>query len=103
MSNRPSKIKINVSKIAKEHLFKNDKGTYLDCAIWPNRAGADQRGNTHYITQEISKEARERGEKGAIIGNLKWEEAPKPAAAATARPKPPSDPDSDPAPDDVPF
>lgn len=69
--NKPHTGKINCSKIDKAHLFKGTKGTYLDIAVWPNKDGADEWGNTHYITQSISKEARERGEKGPIIGNLK--------------------------------
>ena len=67
---RPIKLKIDVKKIIKAHLFAGAKGTYLDCAVWPNRDGPDQYGNTHYVVQEISKEAREAGEKGPIIGNL---------------------------------
>lgn len=69
MANRPSKIKIDVTKIDKSHLYKGAKGTYLNCALFENRDGPGQYGDTHFITQEISKEARDRGEKGAIIGN----------------------------------
>lgn len=96
--NKPSKIKINVSKILKEHLFKGQKGTYLDCAIWPNKNGTGEYGDTHYITQEISKEARDRGEKGAIIGSLTWIDEPKAAPAPRPSPPqrqtPPDDPDA---------
>ena len=96
--NKPSKIKINVLKILKEHLFKGQKGTYLDCAIWPNKNGTGEYGDTHYITQEISKEARERGERGAIIGSLTWIDEPKAAPAPRQpqppRPAPPADPDA---------
>lgn len=103
--NKPSKIKINVLKILKEHLFKGQKGTYLDCAIWPNKNGTGEYGDTHYITQEISKEARERGERGAIIGSLTWIDEPKAAPAPRQpqpqRPAPPADPDAQG--DNVPF
>lgn len=96
--NKPSKIKINVSKILKEHLFKGQKGTYLDCAIWPNKNGTGEYGDTHYITQEISKEARDRGERGAIIGSLTWIDEPKAAPAPRPSPPqrqtPPDDPDA---------
>lgn len=96
--NKPSKIKINVSKILKEHLFKGQKGTYLDCAIWPNKNGTGEYGDTHYITQEISKEARDRGERGAIIGSLTWIDEPKAAPAPRPsqpqRQTPPDDPDA---------
>jgi len=96
--NKPSKIKINVLKILKEHLFKGQKGTYLDCAIWPNKNGTGEYGDTHYITQEISKEARDRGERGAIIGSLTWIDEPKAAPAPRPSPPqrqtPPDDPDA---------
>lgn len=73
MANKPSKIKIDVSKIDKAHLFKGEKGTYLNVAVWENREGPDKWGNTHYLTQEISQEARESGVKAPIIGNMKLE------------------------------
>ena len=70
MANKPIKIRIDVSKILKEHIYHGKKGKYLDCAVWPNRDGADDYGFTHRIVQEVSREAREAGEKGPIIGNL---------------------------------
>ena len=73
----PIKAKIDVTKILKEHLFvgkPRQDGTqpkYLDIAIWPNKDGTNDYGDTHYITQDIPKAARDAGVKGAIIGNLK--------------------------------
>jgi len=69
MANRPIKIKIDVTKIDKAALYKGAKGTYLDAVIWPNKNGKGQYGDTHYIVQEVSRERREAGEKGSIIGN----------------------------------
>ena len=66
---RPIKIKIDVSKIDKSALYKGAKGTYLDCVAWPSKTPG-QYGDTHYIVQELSREARDAGEKGAIIGNM---------------------------------
>ena len=66
---RPIKIKIDVSKIDKAALYKGTKGTYLDCVAWPSKT-TGQYGDTHYIVQELSREKREAGEKGAIIGNM---------------------------------
>lgn len=66
-----TKIKIDVTKIQKEHLFKGERGTYLDIAMFENRDGEDRYGNIGYCVQEISKEAREAGAKGPIIGNYK--------------------------------
>lgn len=69
---RPIQLKIDVTKIDKSHLYQGQTAKYLDCAVWPNRDGADKFGFTHYITQSVSKEARDAGVKGAIIGNAKF-------------------------------
>ena len=67
---RPIKLKINVTRILKDHLYAGKNGKYLDLVVWPNKNGPDQYGNTHFVCQELSKEARDAGEKGPIIGNL---------------------------------
>jgi hypothetical protein len=67
---RPIKIKINVSRILKEHLFAGNNGKYLDLVAWPNKNGPDKYGNTHMVCQELDKAARDKGERGPILGNL---------------------------------
>ena len=64
-------LKVDVTKIDKSLLFKGQKGTYLDCALHENRDGEDEYGNMGFISQSVGREARERGEKGPIIGNYK--------------------------------
>ena len=114
--NKPINAKIDVTKIAKEHLFigkQRQDGTtpkYLDVAIWENKDGPDKFGNTHYITQSISKAAREAGGRGAIIGNLtmpqesvnaEFQEAKRTTMAA--RPAPAKAPIVDDDSDAIPF
>lgn len=70
-------IKLDVNKIDKSRLFKGEKGTYLNLVLFDNRDGQDQWGNDGFVTQEISKEEREAGEKGAILGNWKTLGKPK--------------------------
>ena len=108
---KPHKIKIDVTKVDKNHIYQGKTAKYLNCAVWPNKDGADQYGNTHYIVQEVSKEARARGEKGKIIGNLRLERedetirrqarpatpTPAPAPAPAPAPEPEHEPD------DIPF
>jgi len=64
--------KIDLSKIDNSKLFKSDKtgSIYLDCAILL-RDDEDQYGNRGMIVQEITKEEREAGKKGNILGNVK--------------------------------
>lgn len=103
---QPIRVKIDVTKINKDYLFKGTKGTYLDVYLYPTPE--DQYGSDFRATQDIPKEAREAGEKGAILGNAKFASS-KPAAApakrATPPPakRPPADPDLDADEQDVPF
>lgn len=64
--------KIDVTKILKDKMFNGAKGTYLDISILENKNGTDQYGNDFMVVQDIGKEARERGEKGPILGNGKY-------------------------------
>ena len=68
-------LKIDVTKIDKARLFKGSKGTYLDCQVFLED-NQDQYGNNGMITQAVSKEERQSGVKGAILGNAKivWNE-----------------------------
>ena len=65
-------IKIDVTKILKEHLFQGKNGAkYLDLVVWANKEGEDQYGNSHMVVQSIPKELRDAGQKGPILGNAK--------------------------------
>jgi len=63
-------LKIDIDKIDKSKLFKGQKGTYLDAVVFLNDE-KDQYGNNGMITQSVSKEEREKGGKGVILGNAK--------------------------------
>jgi len=62
-------LKIDVSKIDKARLFKGQKGTYLDATAFIDLDRLDQYGNSGMITQDVSKEERQQGVKGIILGN----------------------------------
>ena len=89
-------IRITREKIAKEHCYVGKNGTYCDMVLFDNKNGKDQYGNDGFVVQSVSKEARQQGVKGPIIGNWKRvgeDEKPKPAASAE---KPAAeDPDQD--------
>lgn len=63
-------IKIDVTKIDKERLFQGKKGSYLDATVFLNDEEG-QYGDNGMITQSVSKEEREAGVKGNILGNVK--------------------------------
>ena len=62
------RLRVDVTKIDKSRIFKGRKGTYLDCTLLPRE---DDYGNTHMVVQDVSKEERVQGIKGAILGNAK--------------------------------
>jgi hypothetical protein len=63
------KLKIDTRKISHADLYEGKKGTYLDAVLMDNRDGRDNYGNDGFIVQSISKEKRNKGERGPIIGN----------------------------------
>jgi hypothetical protein len=63
-------IKIDVTKIDKERLFQGAKGQYLDAVVFVNDEEG-QYGDNGMITQSVSKDEREAGVKGNILGNVK--------------------------------
>jgi len=104
---RPPTIKIDVTKIDKSLLYVGKKGTYLSIALFPNTRPSEY-GDTHFVAQEASKEQREAGVKGPIIGNATIPDGnPPPQQAAQARKQQqPAQVESSPSEtdgDDIPF
>lgn len=69
-------IRIDVSKIDKKRLFKGEKGIYLDCVAIETPAA--KYGKDWMIVESITKEERDAGHKGTIIGDGKTIGKPKP-------------------------
>jgi len=99
-------LKINVSKIQKERLFKGKNGSYLDATVFIDPDNVDEYGNNGMITQDVTKEERDSGTQGPILGNCKvfWKDdkgqnkiAPAASQAATQAPA------MDGLDDDIPF
>ena len=63
-------IKIDVTKYDKARLYQGAKGTYLDATVFLSDEQG-QYGDNGMITQSVSKEEREAGVKGNILGNVK--------------------------------
>lgn len=101
-------LKLNCSQLDKAHLFAGKKGKYADLILMDNRDGTDQYGNDGFVIQGVSKEARQRGEKGPIVGNWKiiqrredgTQQRPAQKTKATTAPDPLN---GQPEEDDVPF
>lgn len=86
------RLSIDVTKIDKDKLIKGKKGTYLSCTAFIDPNNPDQYGNSGMITQDVSKEQKEAGVKGEILGNSKvfWQGEGKQQAAAPSAPEEPS-------------
>ena len=61
-------LKIDVSKILKEKMFKGEKGVYLDATVFLNVDEQGQYGDNGMITQNWKDQ--QKGE-GPILGNAK--------------------------------
>lgn len=99
-------ISIDVTKIDKSKIFEGKKGKYLKLVLLENREGEDQYGNAGMCVQDTTKEERESGNRGAILGNFKvigQKPAQQQAPPPMRQQKPPVDPDLDSQEDDVPF
>jgi hypothetical protein len=70
MSKKMIQVKIDVNKIDKSKLYNGKKGTYLDATLFLNDE-VDQYGNHGFIVQSVSKEERESGQRGVVLGNAK--------------------------------
>ncbi len=63
-------IKIDVTKIDKARLFAGKNGAkYLDAILI--ETPDNKYGDSHMIVQSVSKEERQAGVRGAILGNAK--------------------------------
>lgn len=64
------RLKIDVKKIEKARLYQGKKGTYLDATCFIDIDEEDQYGQNGMVTQDVTKEEREAGTKGPILGNV---------------------------------
>jgi hypothetical protein len=64
-------VRIDVTKIEKERLYKGAKGTYLDLTTFIDTDTEDQYGNHGFISQSVDKDERAAGVKTPILGNCK--------------------------------
>ena len=71
------RVKMNVSQIDKARLFKGNKGIYLDATVFIDIDQKDQYDNNGMITQDITKEEKDNGVQGNILGNVQvfWSDA----------------------------
>ena len=65
-------VKINLSKIDMARVFNGKDGAqYLDMTIFVSLDELDQYGQSGFLTQDVSKDEKQQGVKGVILGNGK--------------------------------
>ena len=64
-------IKINVSKIDKNRIFKGKTGNYLDLTTFIDLDNEGHYGDHGFISQSVSKEEKNNGVQTPILGNCK--------------------------------
>lgn len=62
-------VSVNLDKIDKSKAFKGKSGNYIDVVLI--NTPDNQYGNTYMAVQGVSKEDRDAGVKGEILGNAK--------------------------------
>lgn len=64
-------LKIDVTKIDKTRIFEGKNGKYVDMVCFIDTEEQDQFGNHGRIDQAVSKEEKQQGVKGPILGNAR--------------------------------
>ena len=74
-------VKIDLNKVDEKHIFNGRNGArYLDIVLMPSRES--KYGETHMAVQSVSKEMRDNGVRGAILGNATERGVSAPSAPA---------------------
>ena len=87
-------LSIKTEKIDKQHLITGKNGKILSVVLFENKDGQGQYGDDGYAVQGVSKEARENGVRGPIVGN--WRYIGQGASAGSNRNTAPEDSGNDP-------
>jgi len=107
MENKPRTIvaKIDVTLIDKNRLFQSDKTNrlgkkrqYLDIVLIPT---PDSEYDDYMVVQSMTKEERDKGLKGEILGNARFPDRKSNSGSGSAPKERPTAPPTDK--DDVPF
>lgn len=96
-------LNIDVTKIEKARIIEGKKGKYLNATVFVDPENADEYGNHGMITQDVTKEERDAGTKGPILGNVKvfWKDSGRTAEVNQPKQEPQGQPSFDDLDDDL--
>jgi len=86
-------LSIKTEKLEREHIIEGKNGKIVAVVLFENKDGKSQYGDDGYARQSVSKEAREAGVRGPIVGN--WRYIGQGASAPKAKPEASEMADSD--------
>lgn len=96
------KLNIDVTKLDKKRFHKGAKGIYANLTVLL-RDETDTYGNDGMIVEDVSKEEREAGTKGTIVGNARIVNKQQGQAKQSATPPNPPNLPQDDEEGDLPF
>jgi hypothetical protein len=65
-------LSIKTEKLEKEHIIQGKNGKIVAVVLFENKDGKGQYGDDGFVVQSVSKEAREAGVRGPIVGNWRY-------------------------------
>ena len=65
-------LSIKTEKLEKEHIIQGKSGKIVAVVLFENKDGKGQYGDDGFVVQSVSKEARENGVRGPIVGNWRY-------------------------------
>jgi hypothetical protein len=65
-------LSIKTEKLEKEHIIQGKSGKIVAVVLFENKDGVGQYGDDGFVVQSVSKEAREAGTRGPIVGNWRY-------------------------------
>jgi hypothetical protein len=65
-------LSIKTEKLEKEHIINGKNGKIVAVVLFENKDGKGQYGDDGFVVQSVSKEAREAGVRGPIVGNWRY-------------------------------
>jgi hypothetical protein len=65
-------LSIKTEKLQKEHIINGKNGKIVAVVLFENKDGKGQYGDDGYVVQSVSKDAREAGVRGPIVGNWRY-------------------------------
>ena len=65
-------LSIKTEKLEKEHIIQGKSGKIVAVVLFENKDGKGQYGDDGLVVQSVSKEARENGVRGPIVGNWRY-------------------------------